>query len=234
MKLSCLRELASRQQFGTFAPSVESDPYCTMIGDKADGAKAASKVLVEYFTTINSLASFWTAKAGTDAQNLLSKTGAAVGTSSAAQTALGAIAQFIVTASTSGYQQKSLEKDLTNASGNVSAVVKALVTIVQDDYIDRQLASEEQKLSIRYVEFAQNRSPEVTLLLDERWHADEQALTARRTSARTLVTALQTLSKGFAELAENSHQLKSKDVPGLLAPYVSQIQTLIPQIQKAF
>jgi len=119
-------------------------------------------------------------------------------------------------------------------SGNISAVVNALITIVQDDYIGRQLASEEQKLADRYLEFAKDKSPEVKLLLDDRWHADEQALAAKRASAQSLITALQALSKGFADLAANAHQLKAKEIPGLLGPYVTQLQTLIPQIQKGF
>jgi hypothetical protein len=234
MKLSCLREVDSRNEFGTFKPLVQSDANCTAIGDQAAGAAAAAKILSDYFSAINSLASFGSAKAGTDAQNLLSKTGAAVGASSAAQTALGSIAQFLVSAATSGYQRKQLEKDLPKVSGNISAVVSALITIVQDDYIGRQLASEEQKVADRYLEFAKDKSPEVKLLLDDRWHADEQALAAKRTSAQSLVTALQALSKGFADLAANAHQLKAKEVPGLLGPYVNQLQTLIPQIRKGF
>lgn len=234
MKLSCLREVNSREEFGTFKPPLGSDPNCTAIGDKAVGARAAAKLLSDYFSAINSLASFGTAKAGTDAQNLVAKTGAAVGASQEAQTALGSIAQFLVSAATSGYQQKQLEKDLTVVSGNISAVVKALITIVQDDYIGRELATEEQKLATRYREFAKDKSPEVKLLLDDRWHADEQALEAKRASAQSLITALQALSKGFADLAANAHQLKAKEVPGLLAPYVTQLQALIPQIQKAF
>jgi len=234
MKQSCLREVDSRNEFGTFKPPVKDDPNCAAIGNQASGAVAAARILSDYFSAINSLASFGTAKAGTDAQNLLSQTGAAVGASTAAQTALGSITQFLVSASTSGYQQKQLEKDLPAVSGNISAVVTALITIVQDDYINRQLGSEEQKLAVRYKEFAKGQSPEVRLLLDDRWHADEQALATKRASAQSLITALQTLSKGFADLAKNAHQLNAKEVPGLLGPYITQIQTLVPQIQKGF
>jgi hypothetical protein len=234
MELSCLREINSRNEFGTFKAQVQSDPNCTAIGNEAAGAEAAAKILSDYFGAINSLASFGTAKAGTDAQNLLSKTGAAVGASSAAQTALGSIAQFLVSAATSGYRERQLNKDLPAVSGNISAVVSALVTIVQDDYINRQLGSEEQKLADQYREFAKGKSPEVILMLDDRWHADEQALAAKRVSAQSLITALQALSKGFASLAANAHQLKAKEVPVLLSPYVTQLQALIPQIQKGF
>ena len=234
MKLSCLREVNSRDEFGTFKPPVQSDENCNAIGDQAVGAAAAAKVLSDYFSAINSLASFGTAKAGTNAQSLLSKTGAAVGASSSAQTALGSIAQFLVSAATSGYQRRQLEKDLPKVSANISAVVSALITIVHDDYIDRQLGSEEQKLAVRYREFAKDKSPEIKLLLDDRWHADEQALAAKRASAQSLITALQSLSKGFADLAANAHQLRAKEVSGLLGPYATQLQALIPQIQKGF
>jgi hypothetical protein len=214
---------------------LKDDANCTAIGNQADGATAAAKLLSDYFSAINSLASFGTAKAGTDAQNLVTKTAAAVGENAKAQTALGSIAQFLVSAATSGYQQGQLDKDLTKVSGNISAVVNALITIIQDDYINRLLASEEQKVADRYREFAKdNKSPEVKLLLDDRWHADEQTLEAKRASAQTLITALQALSKGFEDLAANAHHLKAKEVPGLLGPYVTQLQALIPQIQKAF
>ena len=238
MKLSCLREVNSRQDFGIFKPPSQSDPNCAAIGAQAVGAVAAAKILSDYFSAINSLASFGTAKAGTDAQNLVTKTGAAVGASSAAQTALGRIAQFLVSAATSGYQQKQLEKDLTKVSENIGAVVNALITIIRDDYIGRLLLSEEQKLADRYLGFVKDNSktvtPEVKLLLDDRWHADEAALEAKRRSAQRLISALQALAKGFADLAANAHRLKAKEVPGLLAPYVTQLQALIPEIQKAF
>ena len=234
MKLSCLREIDSRGEFGTFKPPVQADPNCTAIGEQAAGATAAAKILSDYFSAINSLASFGTAKAGTDAQNLLSKTGAAVGTNSAAQTALGSMAQFLVSAATSGYQQRQLDKDLPKVSENISAVVSALITIVQDDYIGRQLSSEEQKLAVRYEEFGKGKTPEVHLMLDDRWHADEQTLAAKRASAQSLVVALQTLSKGSASLAANAHRLNAKEVPALLGPYVTQLQALVPLIQKGF
>jgi hypothetical protein len=180
------------------------------------------------------VASFGTAKVGTDAQNLATQTAAAFGAKSDAQSAVGSIAQILVSASMSGYQQKQLEKDLRNVSGNVSTVIAALVTIIQSDYIDRLLRSEENKLAVRYKEFAKGKSPEVTLLLDDRWYVNEQAIEAKRASAQSLVVALETLSKGFASLAENAHQLRAKEVRSLLEPYVTQLQALTPQIQKAF
>jgi len=234
MKQSCLREVNSRNEFATFTPPIQNEGNCSLIGDQAKSAAAAAKILSEYFTAINSVASFGTSKAGTDAQKLLSEATALGGANSATQTALGSIAQFLVSAATSGYRQIQLEKDLSKASGDVPIVVTALVTIVRDDYIGRQLLSEEQKLSDQYREFARNKSPELTLMLDGRWHADEQGIAARRASAQNLVIALETLSKGFTDLATNSHHLKAKELAGLLEPYAAQLQTLVPQIQKAF
>lgn len=228
MKASCLREVNSRVEFGTFQPPIESDPNCTESGDQAAGAAAAAKLLADYFDAINSPATFNSAKTSTDAQTGATKAGAAFHEDTAAQKAMGSIAQFLVSAATSGYKLGSLERDLSQASSNVSAVVNALVTIVQIDYIGRELKSEEEKLSIRYREFAKAKSPEVQLMLDDRWHADEQALNAKRASAQCLVIALQALSKGFAELAANTHKLNDKEVPALLTPYVTQIQALIP------
>jgi hypothetical protein len=213
---------------------VDSDPGCTAIADKTAGAEAAAQILSEYFSAINALASFGTAKAGTEAQTLLSKTGAAVGASSDAQTALGSIAQFLVSTATAAYQEKQLSKDLPAASKNISAVIDALIVIIQDDYLKRGLASEESKLAIRYKAFGTNASPEVKLMLDDRWHTDEQAIAAKRASAQNLISALKTLSKGTSDLAANSQHLKAKELPGILEPYVTQLQTLIPQIQKGF
>ena len=234
MKLSCLREVNSRKELGTFTLLTQDDSGCNAIGEQAAGAQAAAEILSDYFSALNSLASFGTAKVGTDAQNLLSKTGAAVGVNSSAQTALGSIAQFLVSAATSGYQQKQLGKDLSATSGNVSDVVTALIVIVRDDYL-KQLSEEEEKLAVRYKQFAKSaNSPEINLTLDGRWQADQQAIATKRASAESLITALQTLSKGFADLAVNAHHLKAKEVPGLLGPYVTQLQSLIPQIQKGF
>jgi len=201
---------------------------------------AAAKLLSDYFSAINSLASFGSAKAGTDAESLLTKTGAAFGADSAAQTALGSIARVLTSAATAGYQQKQLEKDLTKVSANIPTVTNALKAIVKDVYIDTQLVSEQDELSIRYQRFAKDNStknplsPEAKLMLDDRWHADQAALEAKRASAQCLVSALEALSKGFQELAASSHRLTAKEVPGLLSPYATQLQALIPQIQKAF
>jgi len=234
MKQSCLREVNSRSDFGTFKPPVQDDPGCNEIGDQAEGAEAAAKILCDYFSAINALASFGITKAGSDAQSLVAKTAVAVGATSSAQTALGSIAQFFVSAATSGYKQKQLDKDLPEASKNISTVIDALVKIIREDYLKRQLGEEEEKLSTRYKEFAKGATPEVKLMLDGRWNVEEHALLARRDSAENLIIALQAISKGSADLAANAHHLREKDVQSLMGPYVTQLEALVPQIQKGF
>ena len=235
MKQSCLREVASRTEFGTFELPPQQDDACTAIGERAAGAQAAVAILSDYYMALNDLASFGTTKAGADAQALVSRTGAAVGAGSSTQTALGSIANIIVAASTRKYQEKQLVKDLGAASESITVVNDALIKILQEDYIDRLLKSEEQKLATRYKEFTKlHPSPEATLILDERWHADEQALQARRASAKSLIAALGTLSKGTSELAANTHQLKTGELVVLLEPYVAQLRSLLPAIEKGF
>jgi len=235
MKQSCLREVQSRTEFGSFTLPVQEDPGCTAIGEKAAGAQAAVAVLSDFYEALNDVASYGTTKAGADAKGLALQTGAAFGAGSTAQNALGSIAGIIVSASTARYQQKQLEKDLAAAGGSITQVNDALIKILRDDYIDRLLKSEEQKLNTRYAEFVKlHPSPEVKLLLDERWYADEKALQARRASAKSLIAALDTMSKGTADLSTNAHQLKTRELVAILEPYVGQLKGLVPLIEKGF
>jgi hypothetical protein len=241
MKSSCLRSLDAREPIGSYKTAATDQKLatsvaaCNAIGTQADGTTAAATILSNYFTAINALASFGTAKAGTDAQALATKTEAALGASPAAQTATGSIVGDLTSVFASGYQLKKLESDLTRVSKNITAVSDGLITIVQQNYIDQLLADEESKTAARYKEFYQPTfTPEAKVMLEDRWSADQAAIRAKRASALSLIAALQALSKGFADLATNAHTLKAKELPSLLAPYVTQLQTLIPQIQKAF
>jgi hypothetical protein len=239
MQASCEREIRSRSEIGSFkfltrdnAP--DSFAACDDIGKQAGGASAAAQILADYFNAINGVASFGTAKVATDAQNLSANTAAALGAGTPAQTAIGSIVSLLTSAATSGYQTKKLEEDLNKAAGAVANVVNALVPIVQNNYEGGLLKSEEQKLADQYREFAAGKTPEFKLTLIQNWRAEEQAIESRRASAQSLVSALRAVSKGLADLAANSRKLTAKELPGVLAPYVAQLQTLIPQIQKGF
>ncbi len=235
MKQSCLREVASRTEFGAFSPPAQDDTNCAAIGEKSAGAQAALSILSDFYDALNDLASFGSTKAGADAQGLVPQTGAAVGSGSSTQSALTSLAKMIASAASGRYQQKQIEKDLVSASGSITQVNDALIKILQEDYIGRQLGSEEEKLGVRYKEFAKlHPSPEVTLSLDNRWHSDEKTLQARRASAKSLIAALNTLSKGTADLAANAPHLKAKESAALLEPYVVRLKSLLPLIQRGF
>ena len=234
MKRSCLRAVNAREPIGSLRPQSESNDDCNRIGAQAEQAEDTAETLGAYFAAINSLASFGTAKAGSDASALAAKVSSATGQSADAQKALGSIAQFLTTTLASGYQLKSLERDLSTVQDNISTVVKALVSTIQMNYIDQLLADEERKIDVRYREFARGKSPEILLVLDDRWNADETAIERRRASARSLIAALNTISKAFVDLAANTHHLNAKEVPSLLEPYAAQMEALIPQVQKAY
>ena len=241
MQGSCMRAVDSREPIGAYKTAAadpklaESVARCNDIGKQGDGAKAAAAILGDYFSAIDALASFGTAKLGTDAGTLAKNTSAAFGATSPAQTAIQSIASDLTTLLESGYQLKKLEGDLEKVSNNINAVSDGLVSVIQSNYIDQLLADEENKVAVRYREFYQaGFPPEAKVMLEDRWRADEAAIQAKRASGLNLISALRALSKGFSDLAQNAHQLKAKELPGLLGPYVTQIQSLIPQIQKAF
>lgn len=242
MKGSCLRTVALREPIGAYRTSTSDPQLATAIafcnGDiakQSDATVAAVTILSDYFSAVNSLASFGTAKAGTDAQTLAAKTAAALGAESKAQTAIGSLASDLTMALTSGYQLKNLERDLTRASGNITDVTAALISIIQTNYVDQLLQDEENKTADRYREFYKaDFPPEAKVLLEDRWRSDETAIQSKRSGAASLISSLQSLSKGFADLSTNAKTLKAKEIPALLEPYVTQMQTLIPEVQKAF
>jgi hypothetical protein len=99
---SCLREVNTTHDIGTFTRPVTSDPNCTAVKTQATAAESAAKLLSEYFSTINSLATVGTAKTSADAGTLVSNTAGAFQARSAEKTALDSIAQDL----TSGVMER--------------------------------------------------------------------------------------------------------------------------------
>jgi hypothetical protein len=233
---SCLREVNDNTYtLGSFQLPAASDPSCDAITAQANATIAAAKLLSEYFSTLNSLATVGTSAASTDAGTLATDATTDAGLTANQKTAITSLAQDLTTGIISAYQYRKLAEDLPKAKQNVDNIVAALISIIQTNYLNQLLNDEEKKLANPYKMFlSRHNSPEATLSLDQQWQADEQTLQTRRASAKSAVAALQTLQKGFDQLADNASKVKAEEVPGLLAPYVSQLQTLIPQIQKAF
>ncbi len=195
LQASCLREVNLLKGIGTFVMA-RSDPGCDAIGVQAKGAVAAAQMLTAYFTAINSIATFGTATIASDASDLVSATGSALGAGSAAQTAIGSIATFLTTALTTHYQQRALSKDLARVSKNIGDITDGLVQIVRVNYIDQELETEEEKLASRYREFAQQQTNGAVILeLDDRWHEDVQKIATRKASAEALIISLHTIKE---------------------------------------
>lgn len=231
---SCLREVNLRQEIGSFTV-VDSDPGCAAIQKQADASVATVQLLDDYFAALHALAKFGVAKTGSDANDLAAKAAGAFGAGADAQTAVGTIAKFLTTAATGAYQLKSLNRDIAQVNTNVAAVTDALVQILQENYLKQGLDDEQKKLTVHYREYAQaHPDGTVTLLLDDRWRADRKVLDERRAAAVDAVAALRSIKAGTASLAAHAGSLKAKEIPALLDPYTSQLQDLIPQIQKAF
>jgi hypothetical protein len=233
---SCLREVNDNTyELGSFQPPVSSDQQCGEITKQASAAVAAAKLLSEYFSTLNSLATAGTSSASKDANTLASNAAGIAGATSDQKTAFSSIALQLASGVMGAYQYRRLAQDVTKAKKDVDETVAALISAIQNEYVDKLLDDENKKLANPYKAFlSKHDTPEARLSLDERWQADERILEARRSSAQSAVAALQTLQKGFDQLANNANNVKAKDIPGLLGPYVSELQTLIPQIQKAF
>ena len=231
---SCLRAINLEKDVASFDP-VTSDPACAEVARQAEGAVAAAALLSRYFDALNTLAAANTLKTGTDSSALATEASAAFGASTTIQAALSSLAGFLTNTATRSYQQRSLARDLTTASQNVSAITDALTAIVRTNYIEQELGNEDQKLTVHYKGFAQQH-PDGTILLhlDERWQADHTRLDERRASAEALITSLGTIKAGVANLAANPRTRNAKQLALLLKPYTEQLQTNIPQIQKAF
>ncbi len=230
---SCLRVKTLEQGIGTFAV-VKSDSGCAAIDAQAKASVAAAKILEQYFGALHSLAKFGAAKPASDASTLAAGTAALAGSDTTAQTAIAAMAQFLTTATFSRHSTRSATSDMVQVNRNVAAVCDALITILQTNYVDQELADEERKLAVHYREFAvEHPEPQMVALLDERWQADRKALGARRTAARQAVAALEAVKAGVGALAARGDSLKAKEIPALLDPYIQRMQALLPEMQKA-
>jgi len=235
MKASCVRELQTRESFGTFPVSDPGSPECDAIGKQADGLKAASKLLSSYFTALNDLASFGSTKAGDGAKDLAAKAAGDAKLSASVQGALGSVASFLAGVATSGYQQKKLADGVTNVHGDVKAALDGLGEAVGVAYL-QELQDEEKKTATRYREFLLQHQTEgaVAIALDSRWQSDRASLSAKEKAAQSYQSALGMLAKGNEDLASHAHDLKAKELPGLLSPYATQLESVVPAIQKAF
>jgi len=239
MQASCIREAQTFEPFGTFPVSDPNPTACDNVGKQAEGVKAASKILSDYFTALNDLASFGTTKVGDDARDLLTKASTAAKLGAAPQKALSSVAGFLTRTAASGYQQKMLAEDIVKVHEDVKIVLDGLGEAVGVAYL-QQLRDEELKTAARYKEFKQMAeqqhqwTADATLVLDSRWQADRATFAAKQKAALTYKAALETLARGNDDLAAHARSIKANELSGLLSPYVAQLESLVPAIQRAF
>lgn len=230
MKASCVRDQQTREPLGAFSTSDAHFDACDAVGKRAAELKASSGVVAGYFSALNELASFGTAKTGEKAKDLVALT--SIGDDKKA--AIGSIAGFLTRIATAGYQEKQLADDIVKVHGDIRVVLEGLAEAAGVVYV-QQLGNEEQKTANRYKEFTLTHpSPDSLLALDARWHADRANFDAKRNAATSFQSALKTLAQANDDLAAHAHQLRANDLRGLLTPYASQLETIAGGIQKAF
>ena len=246
MKASCVREAQTRERFDTFSLSDSTPAVCEDIGRQAEGLKAVSKILADYFSALNDLAAFGKAKAADESSDengkaagdtggKAAKASASAKLTDAKQKALESVAAFLTKVVSSGYQQKHLADDIVKVHADVEAVLQGLGEAAGGIYLD-QLQDEEQKTVTRYKAFLLEHPDDAgaILALDTRWQADRANFAAKRKAALSFKAALETIAKGDATLAEHARGLEAKDLSALLSPLAAQLETAAPAIEKAF
>jgi len=211
-----------------------------------DDILAVQRVLIDYFNALQQLAAFGKA---TDSSGK-SKSDASSGSSSAnnlktsgkltssdevkAITGLGAL---VVKAFSAGYRDRQLSRDLKDADDAIGKITDALTHIVKDDYeydparpeLASLLNQEAHRMSEQYKDA--DGSP---MLLRVSWTDRSTKLLARSGSAESYVEALNKIKGGHHKMATQPTQFKARSLAAGLQPDISGLESLIPQISKAF
>ena len=234
---SCLREV-NAAKYAPFTLPVTSDPNCNDVSNQQDAAIAAAKLLSEYISALNSLSTVGTSTPSTDAGTLATNAAAIPGATSDQKTAISALAQDLTKGLLVAYQSKKITEDIPKAQDHIDKITDALINVIQENYSKQLLGSESEKVTAGYNDFLgtlpQNQVPEAKLILDERWQANQQSIQSKQAAATSAIAALKTMRTGFDTLATNAPKMKLKDIAGMLEPYATELQALIPQMQKAF
>ena len=234
MQASCIRTAETYEPFAAFQTSSPNSEPCVAIGKQAEGLKAASKILANYFTALKDLASFGNTKAGADAKDLFSKATAHANLAKPSAKALGSVADFLTRVAVSGYQRKHLADEISNVHEDLKAALDGLGEAVGVVYVN-QLQNEENKTAARYREFLlRHPGGAETLILDARWQSDRAAFDRKQKAALNYKTALETLARGNEDLAAHARNLKTKQLAALLSPYTAQLENQLPAYGPSF
>jgi hypothetical protein len=234
LKNSCLRALDTQTDLGELRQlDTSGDTKCDNIGQSADGLKAASELLADYFSALYDLASFGTTKLGDQASSLASKATQSTDLKPETKAAMGPIASFLTNAAVSGRRAKDLQEAIAAVSTDVRAVLDGLSKAVANSYME-ELGDEEKKIFNRYRRFEiDHKSPEVLLMIEARWRDDRTTIEGKRNAARSYCAAVDSLAKANDQLA-GAAKLRAKELSSLLGPYLIQVDSLLPAVRKAF
>jgi hypothetical protein len=217
-----------------------------------DDVIAVQKVLIDYFNALQQLAAFGKAsdstgkskddKSAADSSANKLKTSGKL-TSSDEVKAVTTLGDIMVKAFSAGYRNRELSRDLKAADDAVGNVVDALTHIVKDDYMynPNYKFDLEHSQSAPLLNFEAHRMTEEymgadasPILLKISWTDRSQELLARNSSANSYVEALAKIKGGHHTLATEPTHLKAQSLVASLQPYISGLESLIPQIQKVF
>ncbi len=206
-----------------------------------DGLLEISKILKDYFDALQQLAAFGTSggskkesarggAAKAKAEMAAKKANFDGGEAGAA----GQLAQLVATAFLSARLNRELERDLQDIDPAVQRVTQGLERVVGRDY-ERLLEQEAKALHNRYADAVRTQStPAIRLLVYDSWRQQIGRVDERKAAAESYVRGLQQIREGHHKLVESSSKITAKSLGAALQPYVSQLSTLIPEIQKGF
>jgi len=211
-----------------------------------DDIIAVQKVLIDYFDAIQQLATFGKAtdssgkskddaSAGSASANSL-KSGGKL-TSNDEVKAVTSLGQIMVKAFSAGYRNRELSRDLKSADDAVAAITGALTHIVTEDYMfdpERPALPSLLNLEAHALKEQYKGADGSPTLLRISWTDRSSKLLARNSSASSYVEALGKIRSGHKQLESQKSQLNAQSLAADLQPYISSLESLIPQIQKVF
>jgi hypothetical protein len=211
-----------------------------------DDIVAVQKVLIDYFDAIQQLAAFGKAtdssgkskddaSAGSTSANNLKTSGKL--TSNDEVKAVTSLGQIMVKAFSTGYRNRELSRDLKDADDAVAAITGALTHIVKEDYMfdpKRAVLPSLLNLEAHAMREQYKDADGSPVLLRVSWTDRSSKLLARSSSASSYVEALEKIRSGHKKLESQKSQLKAQSLAADLQPYISSLESLIPQIQKVF
>jgi len=259
LRRDCYANIENREF--NFKPTTEACVSNPAEQENLDNAKkerddlvAVQKVLIDYFTAIQQLAAFGkttdsggkskgdSAQAGSAATNLTNtnKVSSSKGFSPDEGKAATSLAGIMVRAFSAGYRNRQLSQDIGEAEKAVPIVTAALTRVVKTDYMfDPNFESEQNPNPASLLDLEAHRMQSQfkdadggRLLLRMSWTDYVEKLLARNSSAQKYVEALEKIQSGHQQLAKQPTQLKAQGLATALEPYISDLQSLIPSIQK--